>query len=116
MRINTPVQSGLRIMRDLGPISARKVLGTEVVTVSGAELAGELADETRFCKFVGLHLPPLRRIVGDALFTAENDEPNWQLPHDILAPAFTRDAMSRYHPTMVEVARELVTRWDVAAE
>ena len=113
---NTPVQSTLLRIRDLGPISVRKVLGTEVVTVGGAELAGELADESRFCKFVGLHLPPLRRIVGDALFTAENDEPNWQLAHDILAPAFTRDAMSGYHPTMVEVARELLARWDVAAD
>jgi cytochrome P450 len=99
IRLNTPVQSGLRMMSDLGPISARKVLGTEVVTVGGADLAGELADEARFCKFVGLHLPPLRRIVGDALFTAENDEPNWQLAHDILAPAFTREAMSGYHPS-----------------
>ena len=116
IRLNTPVQSGLRMMRDLGPISARKVLGTEVVTVGGADLAGELADEARFCKFVGLHLPPLRRIVGDALFTAENDEPNWQLAHDILTPAFTREAMSGYHPIMLEVARELLGRWDAAAE
>ena len=112
---NTPIQSTLGRIRDLGPISVRKVLGTEIITVGGAELAGELADETRFCKYVGLHLPPLRHIVGDALFTAENDEPNWQLAHDILAPAFTRDAMSGYHSTMVEVARELLARWDLAA-
>jgi cytochrome P450 len=116
INLSTPVQSALRMMRDLGPISVRKVLGTEIVTVGGADLAGELADEARFCKFVGLHLPPLRRIVGDALFTAENNEPNWQLAHDILAPAFTREAMSGYHPIMLEVARELLARWDAAAD
>jgi cytochrome P450 len=116
INLSTPVQSALRMMRDLGPISVRKVLGTEIVTVGGADLAGELADEARFCKFVGLHLPPLRRIVGDALFTAENNEPNWQLAHDILAPAFTREAMSGYHPIMLEVARELLSRWDAAAD
>jgi unspecific monooxygenase len=116
INLSTPVQSALRLMRDLGPISVRKVLGTEIVTVGGADLAGELADDARFCKFVGLHLPPLRRIVGDALFTAENDEPNWQLAHDILAPAFTREAMSGYHPIMLEVARELLARWDAAAD
>jgi unspecific monooxygenase len=116
VKLSTPVQSALRMMRDLGPISVRKVVGTEVVTVGGAKLAGELSDETRFCKFVGLHLPPLRRIVGDALFTAENDEPNWQLAHDILAPAFTREAMSGYHPIMLETVRKLMARWDVAAD
>ena len=116
INLSTPAQSALRLMRDLGPISVRKVLGTEIVTVGGADLAGELADEARFCKFVGLHLPPLRRIVGDALFTAENNEPNWQLAHDILAPAFTREAMSGYHPIMLEVARELLARWDAAAD
>jgi cytochrome P450 len=116
MKPRTPVQSVLRLVRDLGPISVRKVLGTEIVTVGGADLAGELSDETRFCKHVGLHLPPLRRIVGDALFTAENDEPNWQLAHDILAPAFAREAMSGYHRIMLQVARELLTRWDTAAD
>ncbi|OBG29682.1 cytochrome P450 [Mycobacterium sp. 852002-51057_SCH5723018] len=111
-----PVQSALRLVRDLGPISVRKLLNIEVVTVGGAELAAELNDETRFSKHVGLHLLPLRAIVGDALFTAENDEPNWQLAHDILVPAFTREAMRGYHSIMFEVVRELLARWDGAAE
>jgi len=106
----------LRLLRDLGPIAVRKVFGTEIVTVGGADLVAELSDDTRFAKHVALPLRALRRIVGDALFTAENDEPNWQLAHDILAPAFTREAMRGYHPIMLEVARELLARWDAAAE
>jgi unspecific monooxygenase len=116
MNPRTPVQSMLRQVRDLGPISVRKMFASEIVTVGGADLAAELNDETRFAKYVGFHLPPLRNIVGDALFTAENDEPNWQLAHDILTPAFTREAMVGYHPIMLEVARELLARWDAAAE
>ena len=58
----------------------------------------------------------MRRDALSSAFTAENDEPNWQLAHDILAPAFTREAMSGYHPIMLEVARELLGRWDAAAE
>ena len=116
MNPRAPVQSLLRKVRDLGPISVRKVFGHEIVTVGGADLAAELSDETRFCKQVGLFLLPLREVVGDALFTADNDEPNWQLAHDILAPAFARDAMRGYHATMLEVARELLARWDAAAE
>lgn len=116
MNPRTPVQSMLRQVRDLGPISVRKMFASDIVTVGGADLAAELSDDTRFAKHVGFHLPPLRRIVGDALFTAENDEPNWQLAHDILTPAFTRDAMLGYHAIMLDVARELLARWDAAAE
>lgn len=116
IKVGKPVQTVLAQARGLGPISVRKVLRTQVVTVGGADLVGELSDERRFCKFVGLHLPPLRQVVGDALFTAENDEPNWQLAHDILAPAFTREAMGGYHTIMLQVARELLDRWDGAAD
>jgi unspecific monooxygenase len=116
IKVGKPVQTVLAQSRGLGPISVRKVLRTQIVTVGGADLAGDLSDESRFCKFVGLHLPPLRQVVGDALFTAEDDEPNWQLAHDILAPAFTREAMSGYHAVMLEVARELLARWDAAAD
>lgn len=56
---------------------------------------------TRFGKFVGLHLTSFRRITSDALFTAENNEPNWQLAHDVIAPAFTREAMPGYHTIML---------------
>ena len=115
MNPRAPVQSSLRLARDLGPISVRSGLGVQLVMVGGAELAAELNDDTRFRKHVALHLTPLRRITGHALFTAENAEPNWQLAHDILAPAFTREAMRGYHTIMLEVARELLARWDTAA-
>ncbi|MGK5554641.1 cytochrome P450 [Actinomadura kijaniata] len=110
-----PVQSSLRMVRDLGPISVRRVLGTDIVTVGGADLAAEVNDDRRFAKHVGLGLRPLRLVVGDALFTAEDGEPNWRLAHDILRPAFTRDAMRGYHATMLDVARELLASWDAAA-
>jgi unspecific monooxygenase len=111
-----PIQSSLDLVRSLGPISVRRLFGTEIVAVGGADLVAELNDDTRFRKHVGLHLPPLRLIVGDALFTAESDDPKWQLAHDILAPAFTQEAMRGYHPIMLEVVGELLSAWDAAAE
>src|SRR6201996_9049244 len=84
----TPFQSSLPQTRKLGPISARKMLGTEVVAVSGLDLVAEVHDETRFGKHVGHHLTPLREVIGDALITVETDHPNWKLAHDILKPAF----------------------------
>ncbi|WP_069885158.1 cytochrome P450 [Streptomyces luteocolor] len=108
----TPLQDSMRMAHDLGPIFRRKAFGKEFVFVWGAELAADLADESRFAKHVGLGVANLRPVAGDGLFTAYNHEPNWQLAHDILAPGFSRDAMEGYHPLMLDVARQLTARWD----
>lgn len=108
----TPLQDSLRYGRQLGPIFRRKVFDREFVFVGGAALAADMADETRFAKHVGLGIANLRPVVGDALFTAYNHEPNWQLAHDVLAPGFSREAMAAYHPMMLDVAERLTGHWD----
>ena len=112
----TPFQSALPQTEKLGPISARKVLGTEMVAVSGLDLVAEVHDETRFGKYVGHHLAPLREVIGDALITVETDNPNWKLAHDILKPAFSREAMQGYHSIMLQAIREMLDHWDGAAD
>jgi cytochrome P450 len=111
----TPFQSSLPQTSKLGPISARKMFGTEMVAVSGLDLVAEVHDETRFSKYVGHHLKALHQVTGNALFTADSDHPDWRLAHDILKPAFTREAMQGYHAIMLNVIRELLDRWDGAA-
>lgn len=111
----TPFVSSLSQTRKLGPISVRKILGTEMVAVSGLDLVAEVHDETRFGKYAGHHISPLRDVIGDALFTVENGDPKWKLAHDILMPAFTREAMQGYHSIMVETIREMLDHWDDAA-
>jgi cytochrome P450 len=108
----TPVQDVMRQARELGPIFARRVLGRDLLFVSGADLVAELADESRFAKHVGPGIQELRAVAGDGLFTAYNHEPNWRKAHDILRPAFTQSAMRGYHPTMLDVAGQLMRRWD----
>ncbi|MET7362232.1 cytochrome P450 [Streptomyces sp. NPDC005562] len=110
--IRTPLQDSMKMARALGPIFRRKAFGKEFVFVWGAELAADMADESRFAKHVGLGVANLRPVAGDGLFTAYNHEPNWQLAHDILAPGFSREAMAGYHPLMLDVARQLTARWD----
>ncbi|MCH6159372.1 cytochrome P450 [Streptomyces marispadix] len=110
--VRSPVQDSMRIGRELGPIFRRKAFEKEIVFVWGADLAAELADESRFAKHVGLGVANLRPLAGDGLFTAYNHEPNWQLAHDILAPGFSRAAMEGYHPLMLDVARQLAAHWD----
>ncbi|AWT46895.1 MULTISPECIES: cytochrome P450 [Streptomyces] len=112
---STPLQDSLRYARQLGPVYRRRAFGKEFVFVWGADLVADLADEARFAKHVGLGIANLRPVVGDALFTAYNREPNWQLAHDVLAPGFSREAMAAYHPMMLDVAARLTGHWDRAA-
>ncbi|MER7969416.1 cytochrome P450 [Streptomyces sp. NPDC096080] len=110
----TPLQDSLRHAPALGPVFRRKAFGKEFVFVWGARQVADLADETRFAKHVGLGVANLRPVAGDGLFTAYNEEPNWQLAHDVLAPGFSREAMAGYHPMMLAVAGRLTDHWDGA--
>jgi cytochrome P450 len=111
----TPLQDTLRIGQKIGPVFTRKIFGFEIVFVGGVDLVTQLNDETKFGKHVGMGIENLRAVAGDGLFTAHTHEPNWRLAHDILQPAFSAEAMRGYHPVMLDVARELVARWDTAA-
>ncbi|MER5383207.1 cytochrome P450 [Streptomyces sp. NPDC002688] len=110
--VRSPLQDSMKFGRMLGPVFRRKAFRNEIVFVWGADLAAELADESRFAKHVGLGVANLRPVAGDGLFTAYNHEPNWQLAHDVLAPGFSREAMEGYHPMMLAVTERLTDRWD----
>ncbi|UXA14910.1 cytochrome P450 [Mycobacterium sp. SMC-8] len=98
-----------------GPVFEFRFLGARYVVAAGAEAVVELSDESRFCKHVGPDIEALRIMGGDGLFTAYNHEPNWQTAHDVLMPAFSKQAMHRYHAVMFDVADELLARWDARA-
>jgi len=110
-----PTQSAADYANHLGPIYEFTFLGARYVVAVGADIVTDLNDEKRFCKHLGPEMVALRIMAGDGLFTAYNDEPNWQLAHTLLMPAFTQAAMRRYHPVMVDVADELVAAWDAHA-
>lgn len=110
-----PVQNMLRVGRGIGPIFEMLAMGRKFVFVSGVDLVGELCDDKRFTKALAPGVSDLRMFVGDGLFTAWSDEPNWRLAHDLLMPAFAKPAMRRYHDVMVEATDELIGVWDTAA-
>ncbi|VBA62333.1 cytochrome P450 [Mycobacterium attenuatum] len=82
-----------------------------IVGLADAALIEEVNDEIRWEKKIGPSLNNLRALIGDGLFTAHNDEPNWLKAHNILMPAFTRASMRCYHDTMAATAAELVGAW-----
>lgn len=109
---NAPVQHLAKLAKELGPIYWLDMMGAPIVIVSGADLVDELSDEKRFDKAVRGALRRVRAIAGDGLFTADTDEPNWGKAHNILMQPFGNRAMQSYHPMMVDIAEQLVKKWE----
>jgi cytochrome P450 / NADPH-cytochrome P450 reductase len=107
-----PAQSLVRLARELGPIFWLDMMGAPLVVVSGHDLVDELSDEKRFGKLVRGPLRRVRAIGGDGLFTADTTEPNWSKAHNILLQPFGNRAMQSYHPSMVDIAEQLVKKWE----
>jgi len=106
-----PVQDMIRLAREYGPIYRMVFRNRVVVIVSGCELVNELSDEKRFDKTIRGALGLVRRFAGDGLFTAKTQEPNWSKAHNILLPNFSHRAMQGYHPMMLDIAEQMVSKW-----
>jgi len=109
---SAPVQNLARLAKELGPIFWLDMMGAPLVIVSGADLVDELSDEKRFDKAVRGPLRRVRTVAGDGLFTADTTEPNWSKAHNILMQPFGNRAMQSYHPSMVDIADQLVKKWE----
>ena len=107
-----PIQHMTRMAKELGPIFWLDMMGTPFVVVSGHDLVDELSDEKRFDKAVKGSLRRVRAVAGDGLFTAYTNEPNWSKAHNILMQPFGSRAMQSYHPSMVDIADQLVKKWE----
>jgi cytochrome P450 / NADPH-cytochrome P450 reductase len=109
---SAPVQNLTRLAKELGPIFWLDMMGAPLVVVSGHDLVDELSDERRFDKVVRGPLRRVRAIGGDGLFTADTSEPNWSKAHNILLQPFGNRAMQSYHGSMVDIAEQLVKKWE----
>jgi cytochrome P450/NADPH-cytochrome P450 reductase len=107
-----PVQHLVRLTKEFGPIFWLDMMGAPLVIVSGHDLVAELSDEKRFDKAVRGSLRRVRAVGGDGLFTADTSEPNWSKAHNILLQPFGNRAMQSYHPSMVDIAEQLVKKWE----
>ncbi|RJQ79003.1 cytochrome P450 [Pseudonocardiaceae bacterium YIM PH 21723] len=111
-----PFLGRLALTNGTEPLYADRFPGFYQLRTGSHAVVDELCDETRFTKAVGKGLQEIRPLAGDGLFTAFNDEPNWQRAHDLLLPSFAMSNMRMYHPTMLTVAQRMIRAWDAAAE
>ncbi|MFL6027909.1 MAG: bifunctional cytochrome P450/NADPH--P450 reductase [Friedmanniella sp.] len=107
-----PITSMVELAREHGPIFRMTTPGGSRILVSGVGLVQEVCDDARFDKFVGPGLQQLRNgAVGRGLFTADTVDPLWQRAHGILMSPFSQDAMRGYLPRMLDLADQLLDKW-----
>lgn len=109
---DSPIQSLMRLAREFGPIFRLDLPGRSPIFVSSRELVHELCDEERFDKRVHAPLQEIRAFAGDGLFTARTDETNWGKAHRILMPAFGPIGLRGMFGQMLEVAEQMLLRWE----
>jgi cytochrome P450/NADPH-cytochrome P450 reductase len=109
-----PVQTEIfmTLARRFGPIVQLPMQGRRVISLGNFALVDEVCDDQRFDKMLGVGLTQLRPLVGDALFTAYTEEPNWHKAHNILLPNFSLQAMKAYMPDMLDLASQLMLKWE----
>ncbi|KAI9709203.1 MAG: hypothetical protein M1828_002542 [Chrysothrix sp. TS-e1954] len=95
-----------------GPIYQLDFIGRKIVVVSSQEYTNELCDESRFRKKIGGALQEVRAVAGDALFTADLEEPNWGIAHRVLVPVFGPLRVRQMFSEMLDVVSQLILKWD----
>ncbi|VTU17742.1 bifunctional cytochrome P450/NADPH--P450 reductase [Variovorax sp. PBL-E5] len=108
---DSPVLDMWKIAQELGAIYWLDMPGMPVIVVSSAALVDELCDEKRFDKSTKGTLRRLRAL-SHGLFTSDTHESTWSKPHNILLANFSQRAMQAYHPMMLDIAGQLVTKWE----
>ena len=108
-----PLESLMSLAREYGPIFKLTSPGGISVVVSGVDLVSEICDDARFDKVITAGLSILAEGPVDAgLFTAETDDPMWARAHSILMAPFSMQAMRDYMPAMIDIADQLMDKWD----
>ena len=98
--------------RQYGDIFALTIAGERMIFASSHALVSQMCSSPVWTKSIHSALEEVRAFAGDGLFTAHNDEPNWAIAHRLLMPAFGALAMKDYFPAMLDIAEQMLTRWE----
>lgn len=107
-----PLRSFRLLSEQYGEIYELNILGRKLLVVSSAKLMSDVSDDKKFYKNMSGPLMQVRNAVGDGLFTAYGEEPNWGIAHRLLMPAFGTASIRDMFPDMLDLASQLVLKWE----
>jgi cytochrome P450/NADPH-cytochrome P450 reductase len=107
-----PTQTRMALARRYGPIFQMPGFAHRMVMISDPALVDEICSDQYFDKLIGTAFKQVRVLLGDGLFSAYTQEPNWHKAHNILLPNFSLQAMKSYMPGMLDPAGQLMLKWE----
>ncbi|KAF9075533.1 fatty acid hydroxylase [Rhodocollybia butyracea] len=107
-----PIQGFSLLAQQYGEIYLLNILGRKTIFLNSQELANQVSNDAKFVKIVGAALDEVRYLVGDALFTAHEHEPNWEIAHRLLMPAFNTASIRDMMEDMRDICDQLLLKWE----
>lgn len=106
------VQTATDLGNKYGEIYVQQIPGRAPLYIVGSyRIVDELSDEEKFKKVVHPAISAVRDFAGNGLFTAEQEDPEWDKAHRILMPAFNPVALKSMYDGMVDIADQLMLKW-----
>ncbi|KAL4984978.1 cytochrome P450 [Aspergillus falconensis] len=109
--LDNGTMSTLELAKAYYPIFKFTFAGETSIVINSVELLSEICDESRFHKHVSSALERLRAGTNDGLFTAHDNEENWETAHRLLVPAFGPLRIREMFPRMHDIAQQLCLKW-----
>ncbi|TDL26943.1 bifunctional P-450/NADPH-P450 reductase [Rickenella mellea] len=100
-----------RLALQYGEIYKLDLIASELINCNSHALVAELSNDKRFRKVVIGALAQVRNLVGDGLFTAHHEEPNWATANQILMPAFAAGTIQGMFDDMSDIVSQLLLKW-----
>ncbi|KAE9571377.1 Bifunctional cytochrome P450/NADPH--P450 reductase [Colletotrichum fructicola] len=94
-----------------GEIFQAKVGPKTIVFITGHKLVEEVCNEQRFRKQVTAPIKEIRTAVNIALFTADQNSPQWLVHHNIIAPKLTPESCEHLFGDFLNTTNELFDLW-----
>lgn len=86
-------------------------LADDTIFIGSQEYVNQVCDESKFEKAIQGSLLGAKDGMGDGLFTAYSNDPQWHIAHRILIPALGPLAIRGMFPNMLDIACQLAAKW-----
>ncbi|ORE13712.1 cytochrome P450 [Rhizopus microsporus] len=92
-----------------GPIIDVSLFETRIISTNDPVIAEAFAKESEFItKIISGGLQEIKEFAGSGLFTSNTSDPDWQLAHKLLMPAFSPRAIKAYQREMAVIAQQTI--------